>query len=69
MLDNILLVIVLSLLIAGEYFVRYWLAISESGEYFLGIVLPLVNAGEYLVVYLLAITENWSLICWLWSCH
>ena len=69
MLDNILLVIVLSLVIAGEYFVGYCLANSESREYFVGTVLLLVNTGEYFVGYFLAITESWSIFCWLWSCH
>ena len=37
MLENISLANVLPLVNAGEYFVGYCLAISESGEYFVGL--------------------------------
>ena len=41
MLENILLVIVLPLVNAGEYFVGYILAISVSGEYIVGYCLSI----------------------------
>ena len=69
MLENILLVIVLPLVNAGEYFVGYCLAISECWRVFCWLVLPLVNAGEYFVGYCLAISECWRIFCWLLSCH
>ena len=55
MLENILLVNVLPLVNAGEYFVGYILAISVSGEYIVG--------------YCLAISECWRIFCRLLSCH
>ena len=41
MLENILLAIVLLLVNAGEYFVGYCLAISESEEYIVGYYLAI----------------------------
>ena len=55
MLENILLVNVLPLVNAVEYFVGYIFAISESGEYIIG--------------YCLAISECWRIFCWLLFCH
>ena len=55
MLENILFVIVLPLVNAGEYLVGWCLAISESGEHFVG--------------YCLAISEGWRIYCWLLFCQ
>ena len=49
MQENILLVIFLPLIKAGEYFVGY--------------VLPLLNAGEYFVRYCFAISECLRIFC------
>ena len=55
MLENILLVIVMTLVKAGEYFVGYCFV--------------LVNAGEYFVGNFLDISECWRIFCWLLSCQ
>ena len=52
---NILLVIVLPLENVGDYFVVYYLAISEGRRIYFG--------------YSVAIRESWRIICWLLSCH
>ena len=83
MLENILLAITMPLGNAREYFVGYYLAISESrsvllaivlplmnaGEYFVSFIMPLVNADEYFVLYFPVSKECWIIFCWLLSCH
>ena len=76
--------IIIPLMNAGEYFVGYCLAISETVEYFvvncfaisecwgnflLAIDLPLLNVGEYLICYCLAIILRRRVFCWLLTCY
>ena len=82
MLENILLAIILLLVNAGEYFVGYFLAISESRRIFcwllsfhyrklenilLVIVLLFMSARKF--VYCQAISACWRIFCSLLSSY
>ena len=69
MLENILLAIFLQLVKAGEYFIGYCLAISESWRIF-GCLLSCICESWRIFCWLfLAISECWRIFCWLLSCH